>query len=157
MKRAFLLLFAVCLAACGPKTLSTVRDTKKDDKSARCPSDARAPTEEISLLFSGAVPARIAVDVEGERRYSECVAAPVKNPVVQADRYADHRLVLNIQHFDFSRPKTLAYAVKELVDCGEKENDIVPLNVIPISHVTEYPDGTKCAGQPVARILLEVR
>lgn len=154
MKRAIFCLCALTLTACGPKVLDGDKEKFKTKQPVTCPGVVRFPTEEVTIFLTNPPPARLAVEVEGERKYSECQNIKDSPPVTRVERLPGNRLLVKFNRFDRSQLADLSFAVKNLKDCsaGSVEEDLVKEERTPITYVTDYPEGKGCAARETARL-----
>ena len=151
---SFLVVGLLLLAGCGPNKLEPVEKKAKEPKV--CPQIDRPPTEEISFVITTQM-ARLplVLEVNGEKRVSDCENFPAKNPVVQLWRNNNNMLV-KIQHFDKLEPTKVTLTLRaRSAGCGDvAEIDVVPTKEIELPYRTEFPDGGDCPGARVARVNL---
>lgn len=146
-------LFSFCLLACGPKVVPR-SEIEKVEKKATCPNVRRVPREEITLSLKATPPAKIAIEVDDKRIYSECNQPPNDFLIAHLERLANNQLFVKIEHFDGVAPASIKLALKELVDCGSTEKDILAPTTLALRYDSEFPDGTKCPAQKIDRISL---
>src|SRR5687768_7440345 len=108
------------LAGCGQNVVPGV-NRKPLDPSPACPMALRQPREEITIFFSSIPPGRVAVEVAGQRKYSECEVLRGSPPLVRVERLSGNRLSLKFQRFEKRRAGEVSFSVKDLKDCSGHE------------------------------------
>jgi hypothetical protein len=153
MSKIFPLAFcAVFFVGCGQNIVPPV-SKKLFDASVTCPKSLRQPQEELTIFFGTPPPGRIAIDIAGQRKYSECTTLRTPPPIVGLERLPGNRLSIKLQRLENRRVDEILFSVKNLHDCsGAPEGDLVKDEHAAIRYVMEFPDGPNCPGQPVARM-----
>jgi hypothetical protein len=152
MKNLFSALAALLLlASCGPRNVSAIKKKASDDI-VTCPSQILMPEEMITVFFNGPLPGRMAIDVGGQRKYSECTVLREAPPLVKVDRLPGNRVALKLQRFEQNRAGDITFTIKNLKDCKGTEEDLVKVDHSPLRYAMEYPNGEKCGGHAVAHL-----
>ncbi|MGZ3694751.1 MAG: hypothetical protein ACXWQO_11250 [Bdellovibrionota bacterium] len=139
------------LASCGPRNVPAIKKKTSNDV-VTCPSQILMPEELVTVFFNGPLPGRMAIDVGGQRKYSECAVLREAPPIVKVERLPGNRVALKLQRFEQNRAADITFAVKNLKDCKGTEEDVVKADHLPLRYAMEYPNGEKCSGHAVAHM-----
>jgi hypothetical protein len=158
MKNIALIALCGLLTGCGTevKKLGPRADPKaKDDKSS-CAGTGLPAFHEVSVVVNDILPAKIALELEGEMKLSECPGVDPSEPETAMDRETVNKLKFTVMHGKFFRtlPKSVSFRVLDMGDCKVTPREIVAKVNIPLVFVRETPKGPKCGTNVYARVLV---
>lgn len=119
-----------------------------------CPSALLVPYHKVNILTDELVPEKIAIFLEGEEKYNECLDQTVipPPPIVTGQRNKDG-LSVTVQHFGAYNelPETVSFEVYNVGDCsgGTKFYEAVAL---PLEFQKVHPHGPECGSNTTAEI-----
>lgn len=162
MKKFLMLPACVLLAACGtaPKDVSGGKPFKPKEQPQKgaCSAPATTDLQEFTIQFTAPPPERIAVDVNGERKYDECKAPAEKPPLAKLRRGPDNSLVLTIEHWGAfeTLPRETSFTIYNLEKCDARAEPktLFTANRQVVDFHPEYPNGANCPARQAARLSL---
>lgn len=150
--KLILLLAILALAACGTdaKTHSRKGEDKGKDKPKSCPG-AMEPFHQLTLILKGAIPVKVALEINGRRELDECRPADTMPPVVFGERDGK-KFTFAVMHGGAypQPPAAITFRLLDLGDCSGTESVVFGESNLPLQFVTDYPNGTSCPGRTFA-------
>ncbi len=117
-----------------------------------CPASIMTPYHEVIVATSDVFPERIAIEVEGEVKYDECLDQAVipPPPIVRGERTKEGLTIL-IRHFGAYEqlPEDVSFRVFDRTNC---DPDILYFEAakVPLEFQEVYPNGPKCGSNRFA-------
>lgn len=149
----------ILMSSCGtePKTLGKRNDTEKDKKNSQvtdCSKELAPSFHEVAIQLSSPPPAKMAISLEGIRKYSECVSTPNEVPPITRLRRENNQVILRVEHYGAygQIPRDVNFVLYTIPsDCSAGEEVFYEGVSVPLSFALEYPNGKQCAGRLVAK------
>jgi hypothetical protein len=146
MRKVILIVFFI-LSACAPK-----QQLSKEDQESACPSALNLPQHEVVIHSTGILPSKLAIQLEGEWRWSECASYADKPPIVRVQRSAN-KVSFTVLHQDFyaKPPENISFRLVGADSCGSATRDLLAVNQHALRFVTDYPNGKDCGARTKAQ------
>lgn len=141
-----------------PFILFTACDSNNDNSGTgneklSCPASALVPYHEVLIQTDEDLPKKIAIEVDDELKYDECLEQAVipPPPIVHGAR-SKSGLAVVVQHYGAYEqlPKTVSFRVYDRKDCINTDLYFQAFN-IPLEFKKEYPNGPQCGSNTLAK------
>ena len=126
---------------------------------AQCGGRAVGNFHEVTVRLPAALPAHLAVEVEGKRRFDECNTPAQEAPYVSALRGTDNRLVVRVEHGGAypKLPTQVSLRVLDLKGCaaGAPAEALFAISNLTLDFKDETVNGPSCPPVKVARVTVQ--
>lgn len=123
------------------------------EPSPSCSPRVPDPFHELRLRFGRALPAKLAVEVDGARKRDDCGTVRDQLPEVAVLREGVGQVLVRVEHGDFFRspPREIQVRIFGREQCDLPEQLAFDGPRHPLFFQEEFPNGRKCPGHQVAR------
>lgn len=160
MKKLRRLVFILaCGLSFGCAKIGKTQGSGGEDKATICPGLIHIPYHQVNIGTYREIPGKLAVVLEGELKYDECLeqASLPPPPIVGLRRVNDSELILKVLHFGAYSilPKDISFEIMDRGDCLGSQKVFYSVKKLPLEFLTEYPDGPKCGSLTSARVSVQ--
>ncbi len=148
MKKLALFLSLFVITACNSN------NNNPDPGKFSCLGVVYIPYHRIDIETEEVLPDKIAIEIEGEIKYDECLEQAVipPPPIVHGER-RKIGLAVVVQHFGAYKelPEDISFRVFDRKDCSAAEELFFEASNVPLEFEKVYPAGVECGSNTFAK------